>query len=134
MIGIAIHKLAFIIEKAREYDAQVAPVDERSGSNPSDDGSLHILEATRDNPTREELVGAIDALNDNERTELLALAWIGRGDFNAREFSQAYKQARERKDQREADYLAGTPLLADYLEEALDQLGYSKEDLDQATG
>jgi hypothetical protein len=36
-----------------------------------------------------------------------------------------------RHNGREAAYLAGTPLLADYLEEAVSELGYSLEDLEQ---
>jgi hypothetical protein len=130
---LSLKKLAFIIEKAREYDAEVMPVDENSGSNAVDDQSRDVLEATTDNPTREELTAAVDALNDDERVELLALTWVGRGDFARREFKQAIRQARERHDQREAEYLASTPLLADYLEEALDQLGYTKEDIDRAS-
>ena len=34
MLTIPLEKLAFIIVKAREYDAEVPPVDEESGSKP----------------------------------------------------------------------------------------------------
>jgi len=37
-------------------------------------------------------------------------------------------QACEIHNERETEYLIGTPLLPDYLEEALDALGYSPED------
>ena len=40
----------------------------------------------------------------------------------------ALAQACEIHNERETEYLIGTPLLADYLEEALDALGYSPED------
>ena len=40
----------------------------------------------------------------------------------------ALAQAREIHNERETEYLIDTPLLADYLEEALDALGYSPED------
>jgi hypothetical protein len=33
-------------------------------------------------------------------------------------------------DEKETQYLIGTPLLADYLEEGLSQLGYSLEDFE----
>ena len=54
--------------------------------------------------------------------------WLGRGDFDAGEWRDALAQAREIHDARETSYLIGTPLLADYLEEALAALGYSLED------
>ncbi|MDJ1157000.1 DUF3775 domain-containing protein [Chelatococcus sp. SYSU_G07232] len=130
MLTIPLDTLAFIIAKAREYGVEVSPVDEDTGSNPTDDGSLDILEATPDNPSRRELLGAIRALNEDELVELLALTWLGRGDYAAEEWPAALEQARERRDRREPDYLAGTPLLADYLEEALSQLGYALEDLE----
>jgi hypothetical protein len=37
MLTIPPDKLAYIITKAREFDVEVPPVDEQSGSNPSDD-------------------------------------------------------------------------------------------------
>ncbi len=60
----------------------------------------------------------------------MALTWLGRGDYSKNEWKQALAAARQRHNKREADYLAGTPLLADYLEEAVDQLGYSLEDME----
>jgi len=128
MLRISLEKLAYIIIKAREYDAQVPPVDEQSGSNPSDDASREILEEGTDNPTYQELASAIDGLSDNERIELLALAWLGRGDFSREEWPDALREARRVHDEKETDYLIGTPLLPDYLEEGLSQLGYSIED------
>ena len=78
-LGIASDTLAFIIEKAREFDVKQSDSDPDSGSNPSDDGIADILEDKADDATREELVGAIRELNEDERAELIALAWLGRG-------------------------------------------------------
>ena len=128
MLTITPERLAYIIEKAREFDAETAPVDSNSGSNPSDDNSVDILEATSDNPTRQELVAALDGLNEDERIELLALVWVGRGDFGRKEWRAALAQAREVHDTTETEYLVGTPLLADYLGQGLEILGYPAED------
>jgi hypothetical protein len=130
MLTIPLEKLAYIIEKAREFDVEVPPVNEHSGALLADEDMADILEDTRSNPSYEELVGAIRTLNDDEIDELVALTWLGRGDYSRGEWSQALRAAHQRHNQREADYLAGTPLLANYLEEAVDQLGYSIEDLD----
>ena len=69
MLTIPLEKLAYIVTKAREFDAEVPPVDEDSGSNPSYDADRDVLEATADNPTRQELVDAINGLGDPERIE-----------------------------------------------------------------
>jgi len=128
MLKTPLEQLAYIIEKAREFDAEIEPVDSDSGSNPSDDKDVAILEDTGDNPTEQELTAALDALDDEQRVELLALMWLGRGDFERGEWREALARAREVHNEAETGYLLGTPLLADYLEEALDALGYSLEE------
>jgi Protein of unknown function (DUF3775) len=128
MLAIPLEKLAYIIVKAREYDAEVPPVDDDSGSNPSDDGGRDVLEETPENPTYQELADAIGSLSELQRIELLALTWLGRGDYGKEEWRAALREARRVHDEKETDYLIGTPLLADYLEEGLAQLGYSIED------
>ncbi len=125
-----LENLEFIIAKAREYDVQVPAVDEDSGSNPGDDGDVDILDASLDNPTRKELFAAIRSLNEDQRIELLALMWVGRGDFSAEEWDDALSTASERHNGREAKYLIGTPLLGDYIEEGLVSLGIDVEAYD----
>jgi len=131
MLQIPPEQLAYIIEKAREFDAETAPVDSSSGSNPTDDKDVVVLEATGDNPTEQELLAVLDALNDEQRIEILALMWVGRGDFGREEWRDALAQAREVHNENETAYLTGTPLLADYLEIGLDLLGYSLEDYEK---
>jgi len=128
MLTISLEKLAYIIVKAREYDAEVPPTDPDSGSNPSDDADLAVLEDTPENPTCQELTDALNSLSDLERIELLALMWLGRGDYGKEEWRDALLEARRLHDEKETGYLVGTPLLGDYLEEGLSQLGYSIED------
>lgn len=115
--------LAFIIEKAREFDAQVDVDDPDSGSNPADDKELAILERTPDNPAEDELMAALGGLNDDQLTELLALLWVGRGDYDGGDWRDAVKQARAAKNKRIVRYLVGTPMLGDLLEEGLAELG-----------
>lgn len=131
MLTMPLEKLAYIVEKAREYDAEVAPEGMQEGSNASDDGERAILEDTPDNPTARELRDAIDGLNIDEREELLALVWLGRGDYDRKGWREALRQARDTVDLHQADYLLGTPLLADYLEEGLAALGLSLEGLER---
>jgi hypothetical protein len=117
--------LAFIIEKAREFDALVEVDDPESGSNPADDRELAVLEATPDNPAEDELTATLGGLNDDELTELLALLWVGRGDFDKTSWRDAVRQARAAKNKRIVRYLVGTPMLGDLVEEGLAELGVS---------
>jgi hypothetical protein len=130
MLTIPLQKLAFLIEKAREFDAEVPADAGDSDSNAADDGESGILLDTPDNSTEEELRDAIDGLNTDEQEELLALIWIGRGDFEVSEWREAMVQARETRTASEADYLIGTPLLADFLEEAASALGLSLDEFE----
>jgi uncharacterized protein DUF3775 len=129
-LAISTEKVCFIILKAREFDIKVEPVEEDPVSNPTDDAESGVLEGYADNPTLAELKEAIDDLNDDEVVDLIALAWVGRGDFARAEWGAARRLARERHRPKSSDYLIGMPALGDYLEEGLDTLGHSCEDFE----
>ncbi len=60
--------------------------------------------------------------------ELLALTWLGRGDYTKDEWADAVAQAWQTRNERAVPYRTGILLLSDYLEEGLSQLGYSCEE------
>ena len=66
-LNLPLDQLAFIIVKAREYDVKEENTDPDEGSNATDDGQTDVLTDTADDPVREELLGAIRGLNDDER-------------------------------------------------------------------
>lgn len=70
----------------------------------------------------EELRELIEDLNIDEASELVAITWIGRGDFDAEDFDQAKQDAQDRAAGSTATYLLGMPMLADHLESGLDAL------------
>ena len=119
MLDLPLDRIAFIVEKARAYDAKESDSDPDEGSNPIDDGQIDVLADGHDDPVRQELVGAIDTLNREERIRLVALAWLGRGTFDLGEWDQAVATARREHGQRTAEYLLTLPLLGDYLEDGL---------------
>ena len=121
-------KAFYILVKAREFDAQVEETDPDAGSNPSDDHSVDILEDRTDDPTAQEFFDAVDALNEDEQYDLLALTWLGRGDFSAGEWDLARQTASDMSDKHVALYLLETPLASDFLEEGLSMLGYDSLD------
>ncbi|MCJ7598319.1 MAG: DUF3775 domain-containing protein [Methyloceanibacter sp.] len=123
-LEISPEKVGHVIIKAREYDVKVGAWDDGDTERDSDS----ILEDFGDDPTRAELKGFISTLNVDEQVSLVALMWIGRGSYGPDELDEALETARAERVNPTADYLLGIPLLADYLEEGLDKLGFSVED------
>ena len=128
-LTISPERAFFIIVKAREFDEKVAPSDPGSGSNPADDRQVDVLEEEPDDPVEQELDAALGSLNVDEQIDLIALTWLGRGDFSS--FAEARKEADEMRDKHVAIYLKGTPKLGDFLEEGITQLGYSLEEYEK---
>lgn len=126
MLEIAPEKVGHVIVKAREWDSKVGTWD--TGAEDSEDDPAAVMTDTNLDPTRRELSTFISALNDDEQASLVALAWIGRGTFEAEELDEAIQTARDERVNSTARYLVGMPLLADYLEEGLEKLGLSAED------
>ena len=61
----------------------------------------------------------------------VAFTWLGRGDYALIDWEDLMSEVQDVRDNRTVDYLIGTPLLADYLEEGLDKLGISVEDAER---
>jgi Protein of unknown function (DUF3775) len=117
-----------ILLKAPEFDVKVPHTDPNSGSNPSDDNSVEVLEFGPSDNTRHELFSAIHDLNDDEQCGLFALILLGRGDFILPEWSAARQTASEIGRQHMARYLAEIPLASDYLEEGLSLFNETLQD------
>jgi len=82
-----------------------------------------LAEEEAEDYTEEELRELINDLNVDEAAELVALAWVGRGDYDASEWSEALAEAHRRGNSRTAKYLLGMPMLGDWLEEGLEAIG-----------
>jgi hypothetical protein len=96
MLDIAIDKVGEIIILARELDTTEAEFD-----------------------------AFIEALNEDEQANLVALMWVGRGTFEPEEFDDAVRTAREEASTPTVEYLKGSPHLADHLGNGLDAMGIS---------
>jgi hypothetical protein len=126
-LSISTDKVCFIVVKAREFDAKDLVTEPDPGSNPTDDRMIAILEDHKDDPVYRELSAFIGALTEDEQLDLVALAWLGRGDGTIEDWSELRAQAADEHNRRTARYLLGMPLLADYLEEGLSSFGKSCE-------
>jgi hypothetical protein len=127
-MDIALDKVCELIVRARAVDVKEGITDPDSGSNPIDDGSLDVLTSAPDDMTESEIRDMIEGLNEDERHDLIALVYIGRGDLEPEEWGEAVRLAREREDSSRlstSDWLLGIPNLADLLDEGLAATGRS---------
>jgi hypothetical protein len=128
-LSISPEKLAFIIEKAREFDVKEGSSDLDSGSNAADDGMIDVLEDNGRDPVVRELSGFIRALNEDEQVDLVALMWLGRGDGGIEDWDELRASAMEARGEYDnprretTQYLLGEPMLGDLLADGLDEFG-----------
>lgn len=129
-LSIGTEKVCYVIVKAREFDVKDVVTDPDDSSNATDDEMVSVLEDHADDPVAYELQSFIDSLNEDEQIDLVALAWLGRGDGTLDDWDELRAEAARAHNRRTAAYLLGMPLLPDHLEEALSQFGGSCEDFE----
>lgn len=85
---------------------------------------VHIIFESREGRMGEaELVAFIEALNEDEKAHLTALAWVGRGAFEPEDYEEALDTAYNETKVPTAEYLMGMPHLAENLEAGLEAMG-----------
>ncbi|HTT08006.1 MAG TPA: DUF3775 domain-containing protein [Gammaproteobacteria bacterium] len=126
-LGVSTDKICFIIQKAREFHAKEEVVIPEEPSAPADDWALQVLADHSGDPSYQELHALIGAMDAEEQVNLVALMWLGRGDYAGDEWDAALADARQRLSSHTAAYIIATPMVSDYLEEGLAMLGYSCE-------
>jgi hypothetical protein len=124
-LSISPEKVCYIIAKAREFDAKDVVTDPNDASNPTDDAMISVLEDHRDDPVVQEIAATIFAMSQDEQIDLVTMAWLGRGDGSIEDCDELRAEATRAHNKRTASYLLGIPLLADYLDEAISELGHS---------
>jgi Protein of unknown function (DUF3775) len=127
-LSISAEKVGFLIEKARQFDVKDIESDPDAGSNGSDDNMIDVLEDNDDDPVVLEIAGFVNALTEDERTDLIALVRLGRGDGTLDEWDDLRREAADGGNVRVAHYLLGQPMLGDLLAEGLNEFGISWTD------
>ena len=89
-----------------------------------------VLESHRDDPVEHELVSFISSLTVDEQVDLVALSWLGRQDGDLGDWEDLRSQAMDARNDRTAQYLLGSPLIAEHLEEGLSMMGISCEEFE----
>lgn len=129
-LAISPEKVCFVVVKAREFDVKDAVTNPDESSSATDDAMASVLEDHADDPVAQELRGFIGALTEDEQIDLVTLVWLGRGDGTIAEWNELRAEASRAHNKRTAAYLLGIPLLADYLEDGLDQFGLSCDEFE----
>ncbi|MSO99212.1 MAG: DUF3775 domain-containing protein [Rhodospirillaceae bacterium] len=135
-VDIAVENVCFVITKARELMADVHELQDEPGHHSGDDLIKDDLPeedapAAAGSAEYEELKELIEGLSEDDQFELIALAWIGRGTFTTDDWDEAAETAQDEHARHPARYLMSMPLLADYLEESLNEFGLSCEGIDE---
>jgi Protein of unknown function (DUF3775) len=78
-----------------------------------------------------ELRSLIADMSVDEQIDLVALAWLGRGDAGLEGWQELRSEAARAHNRRTAAYLLAMPLLPNYLQDGLAELGLSCEDFER---
>ena len=110
--------LCRLILRAKELEAQVPAQDpDEDPDNVDDfddegDEALSVLEDELNDGVEEEVQALLDDLADDQLAEIVALAWVGRGTYDASEWDEAFAEASELGGDERIDELMDMPLLA----------------------
>ena len=128
-----------LILRAKELEAQV-PADEPD-EDPDDvddfeddgegGGTLSVLEDELNDGVEEEVRAVLDDLAEDQLSEVLALAWVGRGTYEASEWDEAAAEANDLDPEQRIDELLDMPLLGGHLEAGLAAFDYSCDGVGQ---
>ena len=127
-LRISTEKVCQFIEAAREVAGKV-PSTAGDRTTTGDDSELVTIEEYPEadpfdgDDRRREMVEFIAGLNVEEQTDLLALIWLGRGDYDISEWDVALAEAEGRIAARDPDYMIGDAALPQYLGDGLEAFG-----------
>lgn len=130
MLNLNPDTVCFIISKARQFQAKEEVVITEVPYSSSDDWARQILASHIEDACVKEVKATVRDLEPDQQAELIALMWLGRGDYLLDEWSLTKQDAQDAL----ADisdpgaYLLAHPMVAYYLSEGLNQLEISCED------
>ena len=120
-LSVPLDTVCYIV--ARMHDLQGKDASTLDGSDPNaDDEDIEdaVLEDRRSDPVEIEVKSVISDLTDEAKYDLVALMWLGRDEGD---WAEMRMLAEQEHNTPTADYLCGTPLVADYLQNGLNMLG-----------
>ena len=128
-LGISLETVATVVDLARALQG----TEETDPAQATEDANSEsaLLQETPDDMTEDALRQFIEELNEDEQASLIALAWIGRGDYGPEDWDEARALAAERNESDAASYLLEMDMLGDLLAEGVASFGLSIEDVER---
>lgn len=128
-LGISLLAVATVVDLARAIaGSEEAGRDEFE----EEEAAEGLSEEESDDISEEALEEFLGELNEDEQAALIALAWIGRGDFGVDDWDEARALAAERNaGHSAAAYLGSMEMLGDLLAEGLAAFGLSLEEIER---
>jgi hypothetical protein len=128
-----------LILRAKEMEAQVPAGEPDGDPDDIDDldddgegaGTLSVLEDELNDGVEEEVRATLDDLAEDQLAEVVALAWVGRGTYDASEWDEAFAEASDLGPEQRIDELLDMPLLGGHLEAGLAAFDYSCDGVGQ---
>ncbi len=122
-ISISAEKVAFLLEKTREFDVKEGATDPASGSNATDDNMIDVLGENGHDAVVQEITSFVGSLSEDEQIDLIALMRLGRGDAEFEDWDRLWRETRDTREVPAARVLLDEPLVSDYLAEGLNAFG-----------
>ncbi|MDJ0387642.1 DUF3775 domain-containing protein [Roseomonas sp. E05] len=123
-LGVSLETVATVVDHLRAIQETEDSDEFDTAEEGAEDTEQDFDEST--------LTAFIEELNEDEQAALVALAWIGRGDYDAEEWEEALRLAKERGAGTDtAAYLLGMDMAGDLLAEGLAAFGISVEDVER---
>lgn len=126
-----------LIQRTKELEAQVPSAGEDDSPENVDDlddegdQALSVLDDDLNDGVEEEVQSTLEDLAEDQLAEVLALAWVGRGTYDASEWDEAFAEAGELDPDERIGELLDMPLLGGHLEAGLAAFDYSCDGVGQ---
>lgn len=128
MLNVSGDTVCRLVDLAREFHAQEAVSIPEPPGNPSGDWAVQMLASHVEDASVSEFRSIVADLDPAQQQELVALLWLGRGDYSEGEWSEALQLARDEWRPETADYLLTHPLLPEYWKDGLAVFGIECSD------
>jgi hypothetical protein len=120
--------LSSLVALAREFQAKEEVCIPQDQDSPSEDWALQVLADHGNDYSVGEFRSIVSDFSERQRAELVALMWLGRGDFSVEEWEQAVDEALGDFSVRAAEYVLAHPMVSDDLQEGMIALGLEGDD------
>ncbi|KTD74204.1 DUF3775 domain-containing protein [Legionella tucsonensis] len=125
MLSLDTETICNLLDKARQFQVK----EDVSFPEVTDEmDALYVLADYQDDPVYQETVEFIDNLRPDQQATLVALMYLGRGDYTQDEWEDALNFAQDELTEHTGEYLLSRPTVADDIEQGLNMLGISYQE------